>query len=309
MRKLKNVLTWSFSRDRLFKECRRAYYYHYYASWGGWESGIDEGARKAYILKNARNIDAWIGDIVHQIIKWILESKFANSAGLFKDGREISHDEARAKAKGLLTRTWEQSRSQMWKENVKRNLNLIEHYYKREPSREDLALKLKKVTRSIRNFYESGLFKKFCGLKEENFLRLDELDSFDFEGTRVFAIPDFAVKSDKCTLYDWKTGKPSDKDILQLSCYTLYAMKKWQFEPDQIELVPACIAQEPAVFNLIEGIDINEVQEYVRGSISEMKAVLADVKENKINIDKCPKTKDTWRCSNCKFQEICILDT
>lgn len=305
MKKFENKLTWSFSRDRLFNDCRRAYYYQYYASWGGWESGADEFTRKAYILKNARNIDAWIGDIVHQIIKWVLESKISKPLGIFEKGREVSYEEARAKAKGLLTRTWEQSRGQKWKENVKRNLNLIEHYYNREPDREILTLKLQKVTKSLRNFYETGLFKKFCAAGPENFLRLDELDSFDFEGIKVFAMPDFALKNDKYILYDWKTGKPSDKDVLQLSCYALYAVKKWGVEAERIELVPVYLTENIIAPVPAESINIDEVQNYIRSSIGKMKEVLTNVEKNKINVENCPKTEDTWRCKNCKFQEIC----
>jgi len=306
MRKLKNTLTWSFSRDRLFKDCRRAYYYHYYASWGGWEAGADEFTRKAYILKNVRGVDAWIGDIIHQVIKWILESKSGTGqAGLFQAGREVPYEEACAKAKNLLMKTWEQSRTQMWKENVKRNLNLFEHYYKLEPSREALTPKLQKVTKSIRKFYSPELFGRFKTLDKENFLRLDELDSFDFEGVKVFAIPDFALKNDKFTLYDWKTGKPSDKDILQLSCYTLYAVSKWGLEPEQVELVPVYLTNEEAEVSPVEGINIDRVQDYIRDSISEIKMVLSSVKDNKADIKLCPKTQDSWRCKNCKFQEIC----
>ena len=169
MKKLKSELTWSFSRDRLFNECPRAYFYHYYASWGGWEAGANEFCRKAYILKNVRSIDAWIGDIVHQVIKWVLESKAGDKATLFTKGRDISHEQAVKTAKNLLTKTWEQSRSKKWEENVKKNLNLFEHYYSQEPTREELRVKLEKVANSIRNFYKSGLFAKFSKFSADNF--------------------------------------------------------------------------------------------------------------------------------------------
>jgi len=306
MKTLKSELTWSFSRDRLFQDCRRAYFYHYYASWGGWNVNAEEFSRKAYILKNIRNIDAWIGDIVHQIIKWVLENKKADTASLFAKGRDVSYEEACGKAKHLLMKTWEQSRSQMWKENVKQNLNLLEHYYKREPNREELTAKLQKVTTSLRSFYDSGLLEIFNNIGQDKFLKLDELDSFEFDGVKVFAIPDFAVKNDKFTLYDWKTGKPSDKDVFQLSCYVLYAMDKWGLAPEQIAIVPVYLAEEKTAVSPIKAIDIDKVKEHIRGSIDEMKSVLLDIDENKADISRCPKTDTSWRCKNCKFQEICV---
>ncbi|MCK4912906.1 MAG: PD-(D/E)XK nuclease family protein, partial [Candidatus Omnitrophica bacterium] len=291
---------------RLFSECRRAYFYHYYASWGGWETKASEFCRKAYILKNVRNTDAWIGDMVHQVIKWILQSKVGDDTTLFAESKNIPYEKAAKTAKNLLTKTWEQSRSQQWKENVKRNLNLFEHYYNRELTREQLKEKLEKVTKSIRTFYNSGLFDKFSRLKVDNFLSIDELDSFDFEGTKTFAIPDFAIRDgDQCLLYDWKTGKKNDKDISQLSCYILYAMGKWQIPEDKIKIIPVYLTQDEFLPSPVEAIASDEIKSYIRQSIEEMKGVLIDVKGNKAEIDRCPKTTELWRCQWCKFQEIC----
>lgn len=306
MKKLKSELTWSFSRDRLFNECRRAYFYHYYASWGGWEAGTNQLCHKAYILKNMRSIDAWIGDIVHQVIKWILESKIGDNTTLFKESKDISHEHAVKTAKNLLTKTWEQSRRRKWEENVKQNLNLFEHYYNHEPTREQLKIKLEKVANSIRHFYKSGLLEKFSKSAAENFLSIEELDSFDFEGTKTFAIPDFAVRDGKeYSLYDWKTGKRNEKDILQLSCYSLYAMNKWQVSENQIKIIPAYLAEDEFLPLPVKAIASEQVKGYIRQSIEEMRSILVDIKGNKNDINNCPKTDDSWRCQKCKFQEIC----
>jgi hypothetical protein len=294
---IKSELTWSFSRDRMFKECRRAYYYNYYASWLGWLEDADEFARKAYILKNIRSIDVWIGDVVHQIIKWIFENKI--------NAKDISYKDALHKAKQLLLSTWEQSRQHMWKRNVKYNLNLFEHYYNCEPSREELVPKLQKVTRSIHNIYNSGLLQWVASLPRNSVLRVDEVDSFDFEGVKIFAVPDFAVKDNNYILYDWKTGRPSDKDVLQLSCYTLYAVYKWGISADKVRLIPVYLTEEPLSMQEIVPLDIQTVEQYIRDSIAEMKAVLIDVAKNQPDIERCYKTDDYHKCRRCRFQEIC----
>ena len=296
-KKLKNELTWSFSRHRLFKECRRAYFYQYYASWGGWEKDADQHSRKAYILKNIRNIDAWIGDVVHQVIKWIIESKFL--------GSDISHQDALKKSKEILVRTWEASRNKLWTKSVKYNLNLFEHYYNREPTREELTAKLQKVTKSIRNFYESSILKTIYALKRDDILTIDELDSFDFEGIKIFAAPDFAFREKFYRLYDWKTGKENEQDLFQLSCYALYAVKRWKADPSAIQIFPVYLSEEKSPLKPIRVIDIEDVKDYIRLSINEMKSLLLDSSLNKINPEVCIKTGDSWRCNTCKFQEIC----
>jgi len=297
MVKLKSELTWSFSRDRLFNDCQRAYYYNYYASWGGWSKDADEFSRKAYILKNMRSVDAWIGDIIHQIIKWVIQNKIIK--------KDIAFEESKQKAKQLLTKTWEQSRSRLWEDNPKYNLNLLEHYYKRDLDRELLRIKLEKVTKSINNFYHSSLFEELSSLTKENFLSVEDLDSFDFEGTKVFAIPDFALKSNKYFLYDWKTGKPSDKDMLQLSCYVLYAIGKWNIFEEDVCVVPVYLNQEEVSFEQVKALSVTEVKAYMRDSISKMKEVLTNSSNNIADIQKCFKSKAVWKCKSCKFQEIC----
>ncbi len=305
MAKLKSELTWSYSRDRLFKECKRAYYYHYYASWGGWDKSADEFTKKAYILKNMRNIDIWVGDIIHQIIKWILESKISADKDLFRKDNGISYDDAAKKAKQLLMKTWEQSRSQAWRQNVKNNLNLFEHYYGPEPTREELSLKLQKVTKSLSNFYSLKLLDEISKLSKENFLGIDMLDSFDFEGTKIFAVPDFAILNSDYLLYDWKTGRITEKDILQLSCYALYASTKWGAKKEKIKIFPVYLSQEVGKILEVECIEVEKVKEYIRQSLNEMKYVLSDLKNNQADIGLCQKTTDTRRCQRCKFQEIC----
>lgn len=297
MAELKSELTWSFSRDRLFWECRRAYYFNYYASWGGWDEQADVLVRKAYILKNIQNIDAWVGDIVHQLLKWIIENRLRKKIVLY--------EEAARKAKAMLRRTWEQSRSRAWMKNVKHNLNLFEHYYNREPSREELTPRLQKVVTSLHSFYDSGLLEKIDLLPRENILAVDTLDFFELEKVKIFAAPDFALRDNGYFLYDWKTGKPSEKDVLQLSCYLLYAMEKWQASGEEIQIVPVYLAEDNCSLSPVQARPPVEMKEFIRESISEMRSVLSDLSANKADLGLCPRTEDLWRCKNCKFQEIC----
>jgi len=298
MGKLENNFTWSISRDRLFTDCRRAYYYNYYLSWGGWEFAAPEITRKAYLLKNLQGIDAWIGDSVHKVIKWVLENKIA--------GKVITGHQARDRIKMILIEGWAQSTDKKWQENVKKNLNLFEHYYKRELSRETLHLKIKKAVDCIDNFYGLGLLEQLTGLKADNFLAIDELDGFIMDGVKVFAVPDFAVKEDKYTLYDWKTGKPSDKDIFQLSFYILYAQSKWGAPVDSVQIIPVYLNDPQVTLKSVTPCNLEEVADYAKKSMAAMRAVLPDPAVNEASIDLCPKTTNLRRCDFCRFKEICV---
>lgn len=270
----------------------------------------EELCRKAYILKNLDNLDTWIGDIVHRVIKWILESKISAStnslpSSLFEKNKDISLEEALSRAKKMLKMTWEQSRSQAWRNSVKSNLNLFEHYYKYPLSNRELKPRLHKVIQSIKNLYAWGLVDSFSRLPKENFLRIDELDSFELEGVKIFAIQDFALHNEEYLLYDWKTGKPHDKDVLQLSCYALYAINKWKAQPKDIKIIPVYLTEEECSCSPIAPLDVESVAKYIRDSVEQMRSILSDVKNNKADATLCVKTENPRRCGNCRFKEIC----
>jgi hypothetical protein len=295
---LKNEFSWSCSRDRLFRDCRRAYYYQYYASWGGWDSSADELARKAYILKNVKSIDMWIGDTVHQIIKGIVEG--------IKEGKTISLDEALTRTKLELRKTWEQSRNAAWKVNIKHNLNLFEHYYGKEITNDEVAAKVGKAAECMRNLYASGILDSFRDIPADGFLSIDQFDAFELEGVKIFAIPDLVVRDRRgLMLFDWKTGKTSDDDVFQLSFYVLYAVYKWRIAADEVSIIPFYLMSKGGA-KPVTPVATDAVKSYLRESLAAMRSTLADITQNQADISKCPRTTQNWRCQSCKFKEICI---
>src|SRR5690242_16486769 len=69
MTDLKNELSWSKSREDVFSHCKRQYYYRYYGSWGGWESGADPRVREYYVLSKLKSRHMWAGEVVHECIE------------------------------------------------------------------------------------------------------------------------------------------------------------------------------------------------------------------------------------------------
>ena len=73
MADLQNEFSWSTSRHEKFVECRRAYYYAYYGSWGGWEAAPGSSVRELYVLKKLSSRWQWAGSVVHEAIRQLLE--------------------------------------------------------------------------------------------------------------------------------------------------------------------------------------------------------------------------------------------
>jgi hypothetical protein len=72
MADLQNEFSWSKSRHDKFAECRRAYFYAYYGSWGGWEAPGGSEVRELYVLKKLSTRFQWAGSVVHDALKQVL---------------------------------------------------------------------------------------------------------------------------------------------------------------------------------------------------------------------------------------------
>ena len=92
MGKLINRFSWSPSRDRLYRNCARAYYFNYYGSWGGWERDAPAPARLAYRLKQMTNLPMFAGTVVHDVIKGSIARIRGGKIDIFCTGAGAADD-------------------------------------------------------------------------------------------------------------------------------------------------------------------------------------------------------------------------
>jgi len=204
-----NEFSWSYSRHKNFVSCKRKYYYLYYGSWGGWEAGTAEEVRKLYQLKKMTNLPMLVGDVVHRTIN--------HSLGRLSGGSEFPVEDAKERVIALFRQAWHESKYKAWQENASRNTNLFEHYYDEKPDKERL-LQLKTLMEdSIDGLYESDSYGFIKFISTPHWLSREKLESFEFEGTKIWVKLDFAARHDKrIYIYDWKTGKQvKENDTLQ----------------------------------------------------------------------------------------------
>jgi hypothetical protein len=89
---------------------------------------------------------------------------------------------------------------------------------------------------SIRSFYGSETFDRIRAIPPSRWLTVDELDSWTFEGTKVWVAVDFAYRDEEGRVHvlDWKTGRERDADHMQVAQYVLYAQRKWDAAPESV---------------------------------------------------------------------------
>lgn len=308
MADLVNELSWSFSRKRLFESCRRRYYYNHYLKWGGWDKNAPEERRVAYRLSKMTTMPIHAGQLVHEIIEQALQ-RYANN------GMSLTLEEAIHHSQSVWQEALFQSLSGGWKTSPKHCLCFVEDYYQMPDRDLSASAAWERMEICIRNFWSSEVWEKLRQTDKRRWLAYDgdPYQTIDIEGVPVHARPDFSYDNTpsgelrRCLIFDWKTGKPRDSDVLQLRYYAFFAQSVWEVPVERVKaklvyLYPNTVEQneemtpdrlEEARFAMVE-------------SFSEMKKVLRDVEANEPqDIEWFPVTQRAYLCKTCQFKEIC----
>ncbi len=312
-RPLENVFSWSFSRHNTFRECPRKYWFQYYGSWGGWDHDAPAEARELYALKNLTNLHCLAGDVVHRALERALH---AHARGETPEPEEVV-----AWCKGEMQRSFKESLEETpWRDQPKRATRLFEHHYPTGfggggggstggPTKDFLVRIARKIGLSVRNFFTSSSFAMIRETDTDEWLPMETLDSFNFEGTKVYAVPDFAVRHRaEVLILDWKTGRPNPKNRDQVVLYTLFAAAKWDVDPETVQAAPIYLLEggdfDPKPVTVS---DRERVSDLIRSSIVGMKEVLSDADgaaPNTASKEDC-KPSPGRVCRSCNFRAVC----
>lgn len=303
MRKLVNQFSWSVSRDRLFHSCRRAYYYNYYGSWGGWEAGADQKTRQLYILKNMTSLEMWGGSIVHDVIAEALRRR------ALKD-TPIRTGELQARAREKLRGGWKEAVAKVWLKSPKKT-NLFRLYYgngKNLPAEQTERAK-KRVYGCLEAFANSPTLAEITAVSHLNWHPVDTLDSFSFDGLKLWCAIDFAYQdpAGKTRILDWKTGGEDEDSLrMQLACYAFYAADVWHVPIEQQRLMGVFLRDNARVseYTLTPDILI-ETRQTIVDSAAEMRACLIDAENNAAREEDFPVADSDRPCRRCSFREAC----
>src|SRR3989344_6634537 len=296
-----NEFSWSKSRDELFNECKRKYYFKHYGCWGGWDQTAPERIKELYILKNLSTRHIWIGGVVHQIIKYYLIQ--------LKAGNHVILSNLLFKLKNKLKEDYDGSEAGTYKK-VPKKCGLVEHEYKYLIPKDEWDGLFKTAENCITNFYNSDILKEIKKEDISKWLFLEDFLYFNFEGTKVYLSIDFAIKNEdnQIILYDWKTGKERDVEMdIQLACYALYVIQKWNLDPSRLIIKKYNVAIDKEDKFEITDKTIEYIKDYMRKSIEDMKNILADKEKNIANEEDFSKTTNVKNCLRCNFKKTCDL--
>jgi hypothetical protein len=306
MAQLQNEFSWSKSRHEKFAECRRAYFFAYYGSWGGWEAPAGSQVRELYVLKKLSSRWQWAGSLVHDALKRALSR--AKGTGELPPLEKVL-EQVRAKARA----EWAGSREKSYWREASRITGLVEHEYGEPVADADWKRLYEQVVDgSLRAFWQSEVLEQIRRTPREAWLTVDELDSWDFEGTKIWVAIDFAYRDadGRIHVLDWKTGKERGVDHVQVGIYAMYAARKWSVPSDAVVgglvyLVANGAAGGERVTVAADAAGLETCTTAMRTSIAAMKATLADPSRNVAREETFPRLEHPESCRRCPFRRPC----
>lgn len=304
---LENVFSWSKSRDEEFRDCQRKYYYGRYASWGGWDAHASKEARLAYILKNLKNRWAWKGEAVHHIIEDILKSA--------RSGKPVPLETALFRLTETMRGDYRSSKAKKNHLDPKRNVGLFEHEYEKGIS-DTIWKKIHQESEDcLKNFYNSALYAELLGGDPADWLVIEDLEEFNYDGAKIYVKLDFARKKDgKIEIYDWKTGKPGADDdksgghAIQIGTYVIYAMQKWKVPLSDIRAFLVYLGEASPLprEEKVRATLVEDTKKIMTESIQGMRALLANPEKNvPLSRENFQFTENTRLCDFCSYYKIC----
>lgn len=295
---LVNEFSWSRTRDNVFQDCRRRYYFQYYGAWGGWDAESAQRTRLLYVLKQLGTRQMWAGRLVHEAIERALLA--------MRDGYALSEASLIESTVSQMRQEWKGSRAGVYRESPKR-AGLFEHEYGVPVRDAEWQAIRDNVVRCLRNFHRLPLLVDIKATPVERWVLIEDINAFDFEGIRVFAAPDFGYWStaDRLQLVDWKTGGGGGEASLQLAGYALYALEVLRVDPSRVDLHEVNLREGKATTHPWDVGALDRVREHIRFSARGMKAYLRDPARNLAEETDFERAEDLRICRWCNFRQVC----
>ena len=323
---IRNRFGWSISRQSLFDECRRRYFYHYYLSWGGWRPSSPAVVREAFKLKRLVTPALWRGQLVHYITAKVLQSTKVK-------GRVPELDDVIRYTMERFERQLEFSAEKRYRVEPKKRgsrlnidwLALIEHEYGRELDEERIEHIRSECRRGIEGLYKSPILE-LIGSTDRASWMIEDLDhaafsqSFLYGGVTVFAKTDFIFKGEGGTfnIVDWKTNRPVEsrepkrgmkRDArVQLGIYGYWASSIHKVPAELIRLFEVNLLEDGIVMEYpVTEQDIRLFEERIGRGIEELSSVLVegDTERNEPLEPGCFPQIENGLCRRCNFFRIC----
>ena len=303
---IQHELSWSASRAGTFASCKRRYYYDYYLSWLGWSAQADPARRRTYLLKKMTRMPMLAGDLVHQAIERWIKGRAR--------GQDLRLEDLQTFTTQKLREGYKSSRDGTWKQQPSKRVHLAEHHYEEGDVDESGGKAgaygkryLERMNECLSTFMASPELAAARQAPPEGHLGCEDMSTFVLFDTKVFAVPDFAYRDGDGVVhvYDWKTGRPNERDKFQLSVYVEYAAATWDADPEKVVCYDMYLGQDELVAMEPDPQARDAVRKRMQESMQEMAAVHFDADRGVGNPADFPMIEPGRTCASCNYRELC----
>jgi len=297
--------SWSYSRAQAFELCRRAYYYRYYAPYGG-NSPKELGDRAGwYGLSKLTTIPAMLGKIIHTVAR---DSLIACQAKCPWDTGTTT-----ATARLLLAKAWKISlHASEHKERPGRQPVLLAHYLSCDIVQKPVMARLEQLTAAL---LAHPVYRNIAN-NAHNILQLDQVRRYQLDDVPVFSVPDVLMQEPDGTyhLLDWKTGRVTSEYFgrmkTQLGVYALDLVRNYQVNANQVLCEVVDIPSGCSYAFRMTAQALAETETAIRQSIAEMRACQMNIELNQAVIEDHPMVNEDKTggavCATCVYRTVCF---
>ena len=97
----------------------------------------------------------------------------------------------------------------------------------------------------------------------------------------------------------------AERDKFQLACYGLFAIQEWDIKPENVILTDYFLSKGKQNEYNFKNFELNQIQDYIKNSIVEMKEKLGDTEENIASEGNFPFTENEQTCKYCNYYKAC----
>ncbi len=267
---------WSYTKHRLWGECKKAYYFNYIGAALDGPSEID--VEKIKQLKKLDGRFVIQGKIIHEIIEKSIRGYQANQ----KIDEELAKEE--------FVRQIE-----TYRKNAKR---CIVEYFNGAKVNEIFFDKIRENGLDQLSLFFGVIWPQIAN---HQYLQHEEFDNFSVDGVKVIVKIDYVCRNEngEVLIYDWKTGSDNEEyeSDLQISGYALWAESKYGLPPSQIKCNLVYLTSGAIRSFQFTDQQLDELRVLI---VSDFKAMNLTYEET--NYPPSPTEKN---CLSCHFATVC----
>lgn len=299
------MLQWSHTRDEIFRDCARKYYYRYYGSAGGWSTRAPQATQSIYRLTRLTTFDQALGTAVHsrarEVAAAILEHAPLPSLALLEE-----------RTRADLNKLYLDSRDlPAFRRDPGAHPVLLSVYYGRGLGERTLQRIRDKMKACLEHLLESPIWFGLSTCRKDSVWLTESPGMFTFEESSVWAAPDlvFTGADERPTIVDWKTGRVvREKALEQLGIYARFVRDTLaQPVPTRGYLGRVAELQYGETWDFtLTAAEIAAADTRIRESVKAMSALLRDPQRDRpVPITEFPLTSRPARCPECNYWELC----